>query len=189
MMSFTIAVSPYTIFRIYSSLFCTRRPAPFPFTMNTPFPYALDPTANKKPYIYGVSCTVYTLAVVSVALRLISRRISRAGFQADDYLIVVSLIIDTALFIDIMLLLHDGLGQHLKSLVQYSSFMKVYIFGDVMYTCTLALTKYSILCFYWRIFGHVKKIRWPIYILIGLTTAWLIEVVSRFCASTAILQL
>lgn len=146
--------------------------------MNTPFLYALDPAANKQPYIYGVSCTVYSLAVVAVVLRLVSRRLSKAGFRADDFLIIASLLIDTVLFIDMMLLLRHGLGRHLKSLVQYSSFMKIYILGDVMFTCTLALTKYSILLFYWRIFGHAKSIQWPIYILLGLTTAWLVEVVS-----------
>lgn len=145
--------------------------------MDTQFPYALDPSANKQSQILCVSCTVYVLALACVALRLVSRRISNAGYQVDDFLIILSLVINTGLFIDAIGLLHNGLGEHLRSVAQYSTFMKWYVSGDIMYTTTLAFTKYSILYFYWRIFGHVNQIRGPICVLFGLVTAWLIEVV------------
>lgn len=146
--------------------------------MNTPSPYALDPSADKQSYIYGATCTVYTLAVASVALRLIARKISNAGYRYDDFLIVVALVVDTGLFVDILGILHNGLGQHLKSLAQYSALSKWYIAGDAMFACSLAFTKFSILFFYWRIFGHVTHIKWALWTLAGLVTAWLIENVS-----------
>ena len=144
-----------------------------------PMPYALDPSASKQSYIYGACCFCYVLAVTSVALRFISRKISTADFRADDFLIIVSLVFDTGLFIDILEILHNGLGEHLRSLAQYSILAKWFIAGDVMWTCTLAFTKFSILLFYWRIFGHVTSIKWPLRILAGLVTAWFIETVGN----------
>ena len=138
-------------------------------------PYALDPSANKQPYIYGATCTVFTLAVSSVALRLVARKISNAGYRADDFLIIVALVIDVGIFADILGVLHDGLGQHLRSKAQYSVLAKWYIAGDVLYTCTLAFTKFSVLAFYWRIFGQVTQIKWPLRILAGFVLAWVIE--------------
>lgn len=145
----------------------------------SPISIHLDPSANKQPYIYGAICTVYALAVTTLALRIKARRISRACLGADDFLLVTSLVFATAQFIDMLLLLHNGLGQHLKSLSQFDRILKMFLFSDVTYYCTLAFAKYSILLFYWRIFGHVKAIHWPIYILLGLTTGWFIEVVRH----------
>ena len=44
--------------------------------------------ANQGPKVAVIAAIVYGLAVVSVALRFLSRRISRCGLQADDWLIL-----------------------------------------------------------------------------------------------------
>lgn len=147
--------------------------------MEAPFPYILDPSANKQPHIYGTVCTVWVLAVASLALRVQARRMSKARLGVDDYLLIVSLVFATALCGDMLLLLHNGFGQHLRSIQQFDKLVKMFLFSDVAWYATLAFSKYSILLFYWRLFGHVKAIQWPIYILLGLTTGWFVEAVRH----------
>jgi hypothetical protein len=147
--------------------------------MEAPFPYTLDPSANKQPYIYGTVCTVWVLAVASLALRVQARRMSKACLGVDDYLLIVSLVFATALCGDMLLLLHNGFGQHMRSLQQFDNMVKMFLFSDVAWYTTLVFSKYSILLFYWRLFGHVKAIQWPIYILLGLTTGWFLEAVRH----------
>ncbi|KAL2042972.1 hypothetical protein N7G274_004030 [Stereocaulon virgatum] len=143
--------------------------------MEAPFPYTLNPSANKQPHIYGTICTVWVLAVASLALRVQARRMSKARLGVDDYLLIVSLVFATALFGDMLLLLHNGFGQHLRSKQQLDSLVKMFLFSDVTWCTTLAFSKCSILLFYWRLFGHVKAVKWSIYILLGLTTCWFVE--------------
>ena len=69
------------------------------------------------------------------------------------------------------------MGRHLESLAQYAPIMKLYLFGDVAYTTTMACTKFSILVFYLRIFGETPTIRWLIYLLMGISAMWGVEVV------------
>ena len=152
--------------------------------MANTFSTDLNLTANLQPKIYVASCIVYFLAILAVALRFYARKLVRASFWWDDWLIIVSLILESALFVDIMLLLHFGLGRHVESVVPtFSQFMKTYLAGDVIYTATLAFSKYSILALYWRIFGQASKVRLPIYILAALVSGWFLEVISLPLAS------
>ncbi|PNP52283.1 hypothetical protein FNYG_15856 [Fusarium nygamai] len=58
--------------------------------------------------------------------------------------------------------------------------MKVWAVGvficEITYSLTLCTVKWSILAFYWRIFGSTYLIRVPIWTLLGLVTAWCIAV-------------
>ena len=48
--------------------------------------------ANRGPVVIGVVSTVASLATVAVVLRLISRKLKKLTFRADDYLILLSLV-------------------------------------------------------------------------------------------------
>ena len=49
-----------------------------------------DPTINHDAEIISIVSVFSTLSVVALALRLLSRRIKRVGFDWDDYLVVAA---------------------------------------------------------------------------------------------------
>ena len=136
-----------------------------------------DLSATKQPYIYGVCCALYVLSVIAVALRFVARRLKAARYGWDDWLVVGALFLNTVFFIDVLLTLKYGMGRHLASLAEYAPILKLYLFGDVAYTTTMACTKFSILVFYLRIFGETPIIRRLIYLLLGISAMWGVEVV------------
>ena len=142
--------------------------------MNVSYPQG-NLSDSKQSEIYGASCGVFLLILIVVALRFYSRKVAKAELWWDDWLIAVALLLDAALLANTMLMLRSGLGRHSEgiSLDVYHQFMKTYMAGDVLYACTLSLTNYSILAFYWRIFGQVASIHLPVYVLVGLVAGWL----------------
>ena len=71
------------------------------------------------------------------------------------------------------------MGKHYQtvSLEQYTSFAKTYIPAACFYAAGIALTKMSLLTFYYRIFKSTESIRLPIYILSFFVLGWMISVV------------
>lgn len=55
--------------------------------------------------------------------------------------------------------------------------------SELAYTITIITVKWSTLAFYWRVFATKRSIRWPIWILGGIVSAWGIAVVSFSSAS------
>ena len=53
---------------------------------------------NKTPTIVAVYALGYALAVTAVGLRFLSRKVSSMPYMADDWVILVALVIFTALF-------------------------------------------------------------------------------------------
>ena len=49
-----------------------------------------DPTVNHDAEIISIVTVFSSLSVVALALRLLSRRIKRVGFDWDDYLVVAA---------------------------------------------------------------------------------------------------
>lgn len=49
-----------------------------------------DPTINHNAEIISIVTVFSSLSLVALALRLISRRIKRVGFDWDDYLVVAA---------------------------------------------------------------------------------------------------
>ena len=74
--------------------------------------------------------------------------------------------------------IHQGLGLHYEMLdpdIFLTHFFKCLFVGEILYLTVICLVKYSILAFYWRLFG--KSIRVPVQILAGVTTLWGLAVV------------
>lgn len=75
---------------------------------------------------------------------------------------------------------YRGVGTHraLYDSKSVENFFKSLFVCETLYTLTLCCTKFSILLFYWRIFGKTN-IRIPAIILASIVTGWGLSVVSR----------
>ena len=74
--------------------------------------------------------------------------------------------------------IQKGYGKHMQLLQPdylYWSFVFIFM-GEVLYFILLALAKFSILAFYRRIFSDT--IRVPVYVVAGITIAWLLAMVD-----------
>ena len=82
----------------------------------------------------------------------------------------------------------QGFGKHFQVLGPdfFTVFFKHLFIGEILYTLVLCLVKYSILAFYWRLFG--SSIRIPMYVFGSIVSAWGVAVVSlinlwpRYCS-------
>ena len=45
-----------------------------------------------QPDIYGAISTVYPVAVLAAVLRLLARRVSKAGYWWDDWIIIIAMV-------------------------------------------------------------------------------------------------
>ncbi|GFF44457.1 hypothetical protein IFM58399_07297 [Aspergillus lentulus] len=137
-------------------------------------PPGLDLSESKRANLYAAYSSTYGLAVVAVVLRLLCRtRVSKVGLWWDDYLICIALAMVTGEYIDMIIWVYRGVGTHIYPLgmTGFSNFFINLFVCEIFYTLSICLTKYSILMFYWRIFG-TTNIRIPIYVIFFLVTGW-----------------
>ena len=59
--------------------------------MNGP-PPGIDLAETQVPRILGVNIATFTLAIIAIILRFVSRRISRAPFWWDDWLMIPAIV-------------------------------------------------------------------------------------------------
>lgn len=57
-----------------------------------PPPPGIDLAASQQPEIMGSIIATWAFAVIAVALRFFARRVSRAGFWWDDWLMIPALV-------------------------------------------------------------------------------------------------
>ncbi|KAF4459630.1 integral membrane [Fusarium albosuccineum] len=121
------------------------------------------------------------LAAVALVLRLISRRLTTAGYGYEDIFAVIGFFGAVAYAaVSLIWLLHYGLGRPIadgpKDLTEAERLEKAWILtwlGSETYTFGIAFSKFAILTFYWRIFKYTR-IRIPIQILSVLAVSWFI---------------
>ncbi|EAW21037.1 putative integral membrane protein [Aspergillus fischeri NRRL 181] len=137
-------------------------------------PPGLDLSESRRANLYAAYSSTYGLAVVAVVLRLLCRtRVSKVGLWWDDYLICIALAMATGNYVDMVIWVYRGVGTHIYPLgmTGFSNFFINLFVCEIFYTLSICLTKYSILMFYWRIFG-TTNIRIPIYVIFFLVTGW-----------------
>jgi hypothetical protein len=77
-----------------------------------------------------------------------------------------------------------GLGLHITDITWLSYddagfYSRLLLFiCELLYATALYFGKMAILCFYWRLFHHTN-VKWPIVILMSMSTAWILLRVSR----------
>ncbi|KAJ6437914.1 hypothetical protein O9K51_09336 [Purpureocillium lavendulum] len=136
-------------------------------------------SANLQPWIVQVIASVTALAVVAVALRLLSRRLKQQQLWWDDKMIVFSLCWYLVIVGFCFGMYSAGLGLHADETNQRDIviLIKWLVAAEVLYVWNLAWTKTSILLMYYRIF-HVtsfKRVAW----IVG-TFVWLWVVTITF---------
>ncbi|EEU43685.1 uncharacterized protein NECHADRAFT_45204 [Fusarium vanettenii 77-13-4] len=136
-----------------------------------------------SPNIIASFCITFPIATLVVILRLISKRMTTTGYGLEDILAVCSWVGSkfTVLLRCYIGLADYGLGrpieQGLSSQLTLDEKTKVSWLilwcSSILYSFTIAFCKFSILCFYWRLFKY-SSVRIPVQVLSGLTLAWFI---------------
>lgn len=133
----------------------TAETAFLPQAMSIPTP-AEDPAlyTNRDGQVISASVTLLVLPTVFVALRVVSRCISGAGFWWDDLTVVLGMMFSWGPNIVNILASHRSLGRHTAALsdATRASFYKHLYAFEVLYSLGIATVKLSVILFQYRIF-------------------------------------
>ncbi|KAI9852405.1 MAG: hypothetical protein M1824_001994 [Vezdaea acicularis] len=134
---------------------------------------------NKSPNLEAFFIICVVLSLLFVALRLVSRKVEKLKFKADDYMIIVGLILAEGSFIVLLIYsFRAGLGKHWITLSakQISLFAKLNYSYNILNLLTYPFVKISILLFYRRIFPARNRIfSGAIWFGIGFITLMLVS--------------
>lgn len=115
---------------------------------------------SRQTEIVSIVAVMMTVSTVAVILRLVGRKISAAPYGADDFLIVVALILTYGLNINEIIAVHYGFGRHqlMLSLDYISKFLLNDWTIQIIFATAISVTRLSLLVFYHRIFP-VKRFK------------------------------
>lgn len=115
---------------------------------------------SRQTQIVAVVAVMTVVSTIAVILRLISRKISAAPYGADDFLIIVALVLTYGLNINEIIAVHYGFGRHqlMLSLDYISKFLLNDWTIQILFASAISITRLSLLVFYHRIFP-VKRFR------------------------------
>ncbi|KAF3760259.1 hypothetical protein M406DRAFT_231142, partial [Cryphonectria parasitica EP155] len=121
-----------------------------------PAPEGIDLSANHTVSSIAAVTILTVSGVGAVILRFVARRRMPGGLAIDDYLLLASLIICLGTLVCAILSLHYGAGHHVWALseAELISILKITWADTEIYATCVALTKFSILFFYERLFGR-----------------------------------
>ncbi|KAL8821621.1 MAG: hypothetical protein Q9223_000364 [Gallowayella weberi] len=151
-------------------------------------PPGTDLSATQVPRILGVNIATFCLAVIAIILRFTARRLTRAAFWWDDWLMIPAIVrrlmsfSDRGTNRDLDVFRFDVLRvdhlQHIWTAPMDAGVVwaKGLFISEVSYTIIICSIKFSLLAFYWRIFKQ-SKIRIPIYVLGFIVSCWGIAVI------------
>ncbi|KAF6235933.1 hypothetical protein HO173_006129 [Letharia columbiana] len=110
--------------------------------------------ADQGDRIRASNIAFIIIPTVFVVLRLVSRKISRAGYWWDDLLIVLALLLSYVLPILNLISIPRGFGRHIwiLPLDATSMFLQTLWVFELFFGLTICFNKLSILAFYRRIF-------------------------------------
>ncbi|KAG7006141.1 hypothetical protein G7Y79_00016g041260 [Physcia stellaris] len=143
---------------------------------------------NLSTTLIAVSTIFCGVALLSLVVRLIARRLARASFGWDDYLAIATMVPLIGLNIAVCLLGHWGIGRVLLWVMQHpqnrAHLGKTVIAVSLCYDSTMTLGKLSFLALLARIFTlHRTWFRiviyfWGTYTLLWWMSGWLIIFLS-----------
>ncbi|RMZ67765.1 integral membrane [Pyrenophora seminiperda CCB06] len=129
------------------------------------------------PNLRGTTTTLLVLAFVFVVLRFLARWKRGLKYGADDWMIVVSLMVCFAAGGLNYGMIHWGLGKHAVNLPpgNITMVLKLLVAFECVYCTGVGMVKLSLLLMYMRIFP-TKDFRIGAYILGFLTIGWVIAI-------------
>ncbi|VUC20934.1 unnamed protein product [Clonostachys rosea] len=136
---------------------------------------------NIQPWILGTVISVTLLALVSVALRLIARRLKNQKLWWDDWMIILSMGWYLAVLGFIFAMHINGMGIHAdlvnpKSIVLMAKWLLV---AEIFYAWNLGWTKLAVLLMYYRIF-HIPFFKRMIWIVGAFIMVWVVCITFLF---------
>ncbi|KAF2235433.1 hypothetical protein EV356DRAFT_118098 [Viridothelium virens] len=117
------------------------------------------------------------LAFFAVVLRLYVRKSQQMGFKADDFLIIASWLIAAGLATsNIVGVPVGGFGVPFPQLSdeKATQFLKILFVQQFWYIFAVAFVKFSVLCFYGRIFTQQRRYPVVVFVFLGIVGAWLV---------------
>jgi hypothetical protein len=153
-----------------------------------------SPHGSRQLNAYICLIITFSAAGLTVALRLVARRLTKLRLWYDDYLCVVAFacagvwtglvvwckyrILMVRIKCSSMLGLQIGLGLFLNEIDYPTEYVleksRMILWNvELFYAFSLAFAKFSILAFYWRMF-KTSNIKIPIKVLLVSTVVWLI---------------
>ncbi|KAI1160798.1 hypothetical protein F5B18DRAFT_630887 [Nemania serpens] len=144
-----------------------------------PPPIGLDLSESMVRDIRAALLITWSFAVLAVILRFAVRRAGKNPFWAEDWLILVALTASAAhVFVSVTYMVDYGVGRHVWAGPPGATkaWARGLFVSELAYTITIITVKWSTLAFYWRVFATKRSIRWPIWILGGIVSAWGIAV-------------
>lgn len=136
---------------------------------------------NLQPWTIATVVSVTVLALIAVALRLLSRYERRTALWWDDWMILWSMAWNLVVVGFIFGMLHYGMGIHaddvpVANIVMMAKFLLI---AEILYAYNLVWTKLSLLMFYYRIFRFPYFKRFA-YGIGSVVIAWAICVTFLF---------
>ncbi|KAF2002055.1 hypothetical protein P154DRAFT_431759 [Amniculicola lignicola CBS 123094] len=142
---------------------------------------------NNSPEIIAITGSFFAAAAAIVLLRVYVRVVMLKVFGADDYIMVVAMLLAAACFGCFVAETHDGLGKHfmvmLMEPVKYSHFAKTLYVHSILVMVGVSTVKVSIALFLMRLGtkkGIYNKFLWGVIVFIVILTIT--------CAMTLIFQ-
>lgn len=127
----------------------------------------------------AVDVFLIILASTAVILRIISRKLSGAGFWYDDWFAFAALPFGITIDASFWAAAYHGFGKHGGD---PTFFLHVLYFDEMWYCTGIFLTKISVLCFYYRIFAITRSLRLALWIIGGWVIGWWLALTSASIA-------
>ena len=153
---------------IYASQYITMA------TEAPPIGPGFDLYADQSGRLKSANIALIILPTIFVVLRLVSRKVSRAGYWHDDLLVLLALLFSYGLPIcNLVSTLNYGYGRHIYILPLDTTpyFLKLLYVFEILYILTTGFNKLAILAFYRRIFP-IQQLRLVLLIVTAIVTCF-----------------
>ncbi|KAL7813875.1 hypothetical protein V8C44DRAFT_357218 [Trichoderma aethiopicum] len=140
-----------------------------------PPPPGIDLHESRAADLVASWASTWSLAVVSVMLRVVCRRLAKVRFWLDDWFIITSLFFSGGFMFTVTIYMVDnGMCRHIWA--GPADATRDWALGlfttEFTYTLSLVFIKWSVLAFYWRIFSIQFLDKLCLWILAGMVACW-----------------
>ncbi|KAJ6086231.1 hypothetical protein N7486_010512 [Penicillium sp. IBT 16267x] len=129
------------------------------------------PNENRAPEILASGAVCLVAAVIVVAMRFISRRMTRASLGLDDLLTFIALGFYIAFSVFFLLTTRFGMGKHIIYISSAKWLTLSITIAEALYCFTMMSTKAAILMFYRRIFPQ-KRFHVLVWVLLVVVISY-----------------